>query len=106
MDQVGQTSDGYYHSLRRNVVLTIIMVSVTPMFLVSTLILYQFNVSYQEKVETHLKTLVKKHKQNINSFLREKSSDIRSLAKTFSFEKLSDETFLRDSLEVLWQWCS
>lgn len=98
---VRQTGNGYYHSLRRNVLLTVIMVSVTPMILVSAIILYQFNVSYQEKVEAHLKTLVKKHKQNINSFLREKSGDIRSLARTFSFEKLSDETFLRDSLEVL-----
>ncbi|MBL7204449.1 MAG: two-component sensor histidine kinase [Desulfobacteraceae bacterium] len=101
MDQVEQTSDGYYHSLRRNVLLTVVIVSITPMILVSALILYQFNVSYQEKVETHLKTLVKKHKQNINSFLREKSSDIRSLAKTFSFEKLSDESFLQDRLAIL-----
>jgi len=92
---------GYYGLLRRNMLLTVITVSITPMILVSAIILYQFNVSYQEKVEAHLKTLVKKHKQNINSFLKGKASDISSLAKTFSFEELSDESFLRDRLEIL-----
>ena len=101
MEPVEHENDGYYHSLRRNILLTIIIVSITPMILVSASILYQFNVSYGEKIEAHLKTLVKKHKQNINSFLKEKSSDIGSLAKTFSFGEMSDEPFLKDSLTVL-----
>lgn len=94
-------NNGYYHSLRRNILLAIIIVSITPMILVSASILYQFNISYGEKIEAHLKTLVKKHKQNINSFLKEKSSDISSMAKTFSFEEMSDESFLKDRLTVL-----
>ncbi len=98
---VRQISNGYYHSLRRKMLLTVIIVSITPMILVSAIILYQFNVSYQEKVEAHLRTLVKKHKQNINSFLRDRSGNIRSLARTFSFEELSNESFLRDRLEIL-----
>jgi len=101
MEPVAHKNNGYYHSLRRNILLTIIIVSITPMILVSASILYQFNVSYGEKVEAHLKTLVKKHKQNINSFLKEKSSDIGSLAKTFSFGEMSDESFLKDRLSVL-----
>ena len=94
-------SNGHYHSLRRNILLTIIIVSITPMILVSISILYQFNISYREKVEAHLKTLVKKHKQNIDNFLKEKSGDIASLAKTFTFAEMSDESFLKDRLAVL-----
>ncbi len=101
MDRIENRNGSYYKSLRRNMLLTIIIVSITPMILVSTSILYQFNESYREKVEAHLKTLVKKHKQNINSFLKEKSSDISSLAKTFSFAEMSDESFLRDRLNAL-----
>ncbi len=94
-------NNGYYHSFRRNILLTIIIVSITPMILVSASILYQFDVSYREKVEAHLKTLVKKHKQNIDNFLKEKSGDIASLARTFSFEEMSDESFLKDRLAAL-----
>ncbi|EFK09907.1 ATPase/histidine kinase/DNA gyrase B/HSP90 domain protein [delta proteobacterium NaphS2] len=103
MGPVQEKSNGHYHALRRNILLTIIIVSITPMILVSISILYQFNVSYREKVEAHLKTLVKKHKQNIDSFLKEKSGDIASLAKTFTFAEMSDESFLKDRLAVLQQ---
>ena len=101
MGPVQKKSNGHYHALRRNILLTIIIVSITPMILVSISILYQFNVSYREKVEAHLKTLVKKHKQNIDNFLKEKSGDIASLAKTFTFAEMSDESFLRDRLAIL-----
>ncbi len=94
---------GHRHSLARNILLTILVVSITPMVLVSGIILYQFNVSHHDKVEAHIKELVQKHKQNIDFFLEEKLSDIRSLAKTFSFEELSDESFLEDRLALLQQ---
>jgi len=92
---------GDHETLLRTRALTIIVVSVIPMLLISGLILYQFHRSYREKAYAHLKTLVKKHKQNIDRFLQEKSGDIRFLARTFSFEELSDESFLQDRLESL-----
>jgi len=70
---------------------------------VSSIILYQFDSSYHEKVYAHLEELVLKHKQNIDNFLKEKLGDIRLLATTFSFEELSNEDFLRDRLESLQQ---
>jgi two-component system NtrC family sensor kinase len=100
-DQNEQKKAGYHHSLRRNMLLTVIIVSITPMILVSALILYQFRISYQEKVYAHLETLVKKHKKNIDNFLKEKLADIRFLSDTFTLEELSDESFLRDRLEAL-----
>ncbi len=90
-----------HDALLRTRALTIIVVSVIPMLLISGLILYQFHRSYREKAYAHLETLVKKHKQNIDSFLREKSGDIRFLARTFSFEEISRESFLEDRLESL-----
>ncbi|MEJ2587010.1 MAG: ATP-binding protein [Deltaproteobacteria bacterium] len=93
----------YYQSLTRKMLLTISIVAIMPVILVSSIILYQFDVSYHEKVQAHLEELVLKHKQNIDSFLREKLADIRLMAKTFSFEELSDESFLRDRLEQLQQ---
>jgi len=92
-----------YRSLVINRVLTVVIVSVIPMILVSGIILYQFDTSYHEKVRAHLGTLVKKHKQNIDSFLKERLGDIRFLAKTSSFEDMSDESFLQDTLAALQQ---
>jgi len=95
--------ESYYHLLTRNMLLTVIIVSVMPMILVSGIILYQFEISYQKKVHAHLKELVLKHKQNIDTFLREKLDNIRFLGTSFSFEKMKNEDFLRDRLEDLQQ---
>jgi two-component system NtrC family sensor kinase len=95
------TGNHYYRMLTRRMVLIITLVSLTPMFLVTGIILYQFHVSYQEKIYDYLEELVQKHTRNIDSFLKEKLADIRFLAETFGFEDLSDESFLRDRLETL-----
>ncbi|MCU0593374.1 MAG: hypothetical protein MUC57_18125, partial [Desulfobacterales bacterium] len=59
------TRDKHYRALIRNMVLTIIIVSMVPMVLVSSTLYLQFRQSYQEKVSDHLRELVQKHKQNI-----------------------------------------
>ena len=62
----------YYRSITRNMVLLVMAISLTPMLLVTGIILNQFNASHHEKVFAHLGELVLKHKQNIDSFLEEK----------------------------------
>jgi two-component system NtrC family sensor kinase len=101
MTQKNSSTPGYYHALTRNIVLLVIVVSLTPMILISGLLLYQFQNSYREKIYAHLGEVVQKHKQNIDGFLKERLDDIRFLAKTFTFEELSDESFLQDRLFTL-----
>jgi len=96
-------SKGYYRSLTRNMVLTIILVSFIPYFIVTAILLQQFHASHREKVIAHLEGLVKKHKQNIDAFLKEKLGNLSLLAKTFSYEELANEEFLKDRLEMLQQ---
>ena len=91
----------YYRSLTRKMIVLMIAVSVAPLLLISGIILYQFHVSYQEKVLAHLEEVVLKHGQNINSFLDEKLTAIRVMAKTFSPEHLKNESFLREKLAIL-----
>ena len=95
------TSNGYYRSLTRNMVLIILVVSVTPLILISGTIGYYFDVSYHAKVLEYLQVLIKKHKQNIDNFLNEKLADIGLLAKSYTFEQLTDEAFLKDRLTLL-----
>jgi len=82
-------------------VLITIMVSFTPLILISGMILYHFHHSYHEKVIAHLEELVQKHKQNIDRFLKEKLADIRLLARSYDFEKLSNDNFLQERLFML-----
>jgi two-component system NtrC family sensor kinase len=90
MEKEKRGEAAYYRSITRNIIMIILVVSLTPMFLVSGIILYQFQNSYREKIFDHLGELVENHKQNIDSFLTEKLNDIKFLARTFSFEELSD----------------
>ena len=101
VDQNKDTHNRYYYSLTRNMLLVIILVAIMPMIVVSSIILYEFDISYHEKVHAHLEEVILKHKHGIDGFLKQKLGDIRLLGKTFSYEELSDESFLRDRLELL-----
>jgi len=79
----------------------ILLVSFIPVFLVSSVIYYQFRISYHEKVYAHLKELVHKHEQHINNFLNEKLADIRFLSGSHGFTALSDKQFLEQKLVLL-----
>jgi two-component system NtrC family sensor kinase len=81
--------------------LIMILVSFAPLLLIAGIILYQFQVSYQEKVIAHLEEVVEKHRQNIDGFLDEKLADIRVMTRTFGLEQLRDESFLQGKLAIL-----
>jgi two-component system NtrC family sensor kinase len=98
MNQKNATGASYYGSLMRNIVLVVIMVSITPMILVSGLILYLYQNTYRDKTYAFLGEVVQRHKQNIDCFLKERLDDIRFLSKTFTLEELSNESFLQDRL--------
>jgi len=72
-----------------------------PLILISGTLRYYFNVYYQDKSIEHLKVLVKKHKQNIDNFLNLKLTELRVLSRSFPFEQLLDEVFLKEALQVL-----
>ena len=91
----------YFRLFIKNRVLSVLLTSITPLILVSVIILYQFYTSYHEKVHAHLGTLVNKHKQNIDSFLKEKLGNIRFLAENHSFDELKDNSFLQVQLALL-----
>jgi two-component system, NtrC family, sensor kinase len=91
----------YYRSLTRWIVLIIVGVSIVPLILISGTIRYFFQHSYQEKVLEHLSVLVKKHSERIDSFLNERLADIEFLADSYSFDQLSNESFLKERLKIM-----
>lgn len=91
----------YYQSLSRNLIITATVVSFTPLLMVIGILLYQFNVSYQEKTYAHLSELVQKHAQNIDTFLTEKLANLRQTAVNNSIESLCENEVLREKLQHL-----
>ncbi|MCF8036158.1 MAG: two-component sensor histidine kinase [Desulfobacteraceae bacterium] len=96
-----QTGRAYYGQLRRNIIITMITVSFTPMLLVIAILLFQFSTSYHEKTYAHLEEMVQKHKQNIDTFLSEKLANIRFLVASTNIETLTDKSFLQAKLQQL-----
>ncbi len=96
-----EKNKNYYISLSRNMILSTIIVSFTPMILVITILLHQYHISFQEKTNAHLNELVQKHRQNIDTFLNEKLGNIRFLAMTKNFDTLNDNEFLQRKLQFL-----
>ena len=103
MDRRKDETERYLLLFIKSRLLSLLLISITPLILVSVIILYQFHTSYQEKVHDHLETLVKKHTTIIDSFLNEKLGNIRFIAETFGFEQLIHDSFLGDQLVLLQQ---
>ncbi len=94
-------SKQYYKTLTRNMILTMILVSFTPLILIAGIIGHSFETSYREKVLAHLREMVLKHQQSINGFLHEKLSNIGVLVNSYTFEQMTDEEFLKQVLTNL-----
>ncbi|MDR3567497.1 MAG: ATP-binding protein [Syntrophobacteraceae bacterium] len=91
----------YYASLTRNMVLIIMVVSFTPLILITGLIGYFFETYYRAKVLQNLYEMVEKHRQHINSFLNERLLNISFIADSYSYDQLSNQKFLSDKLATL-----
>jgi two-component system NtrC family sensor kinase len=96
-----QLTDHHFRSLNRNIILIIIVVSIIPLIIVSSTIYYQFRASYHEKVNDHLREMVQSHAQNIDQFLQEKLSNIRLLGDNWGWDRLTDESILKERLATL-----
>ncbi len=91
----------YYRHLTRKMLTTVVIVSFLPMLFVGGIILYQFQASYSETVMANLENMVNRHRQDIDTFLSERQSNLRYLAASFAFTQLGDEFFLQKQLANL-----
>jgi two-component system NtrC family sensor kinase len=88
----------YYRSLTKNMVLMLMLVSFTPLVLITGMIGYYFETSYRDKVMARLRELVQRHEQKIDGFLHEKLRNIGLVAESYPYEQISDESLLRHLL--------
>ncbi len=91
----------YYHTLTRNMVLLVVLISLAPMIIVTGIILNQFSASHHEKIHAHLGELVLKHKRMIDGFLDERIQNIRFLADTMDVDRIHQNSMLAEMLSHL-----
>jgi len=97
------TKKPYSKTFTRNMVLVVIVVSFVPMLLASGMILHQYSISYHEKLYAHLKEVVHRHAQDIDSFLNERLNNLQFLMDSCQNDVLLDESVLQEKLFQLQQ---
>jgi len=84
-------------------VLIVILVSFVPMLLVSGMVLHQFSNSYNEKLYAHLKEMLHRHAQDIDSFLNERLNNLQFMLDSCDNMDLFNESVLQEKLFQLQQ---
>jgi two-component system NtrC family sensor kinase len=90
-----------HQKLARRVFILIILVSFTPLILVTGLVIERFQFAYKTALHTHQRELVDKHAGVINGFLKEKRNTIRFLSSMTTYESLTNHTYLQNCLKFL-----
>ena len=103
MVQDREFKNRYSRKLTRNMALIVIVVSFVPMLMVSGMVLHQFSISYNEKLYAHLKEVVHRHAQDIDSFLNERLNNLQFLLDSCDNENFLDESVLQEKLFQLQQ---
>ncbi len=76
-------------------------IALGPLTLTGIVNLSQFRQAYQARVTDHFEAMIRQHGQTIDSFLTNRQSDIRVLAREHTIDQLTDPAFLRRQLNLL-----
>lgn len=98
MLQDKQSQELYYKKFTRSMVFVVIIVSFVPMLLISTMVLRAYRLSYNDKLYAHLKEVVHRHAQDIDSFLNARLNNVQFLLDSCTDENLLDESVLQEKL--------
>lgn len=90
-----------YHGLAKTMMFTIILVSLAPLLIIALITGYQYSEAYHEKVEAHLRELVLKHDQSVDTYLEEKVAEIQVLAEVAGLEHLQVQSNVEALHDIL-----
>ncbi|MFP4168408.1 MAG: ATP-binding protein [Desulfonatronovibrionaceae bacterium] len=98
----GESADpGRYITLRRNLLLIMLAVSVFPLLLISAISHTEARQAMKEEALAPLKRLVNKTKHSFELFLAERKSAVSFIASAYSYETLSDQRRLEKIFSVM-----
>ena len=80
-------------------VLTLIIIA--PLIITGAINLNQFQKAYRAKVAAEFEVMIDRHRQTVDSFLNDRLSDVRVIAREHPLERLEDSEFLRRILYLM-----
>ncbi len=80
-------------------VLTLIIIA--PLIITGAINLNQFQKAYRSKVADEFEVMIDRHRQTVDSFLSDRLSDVRVIAREHPLERLEDSEFLRRILYLM-----
>ncbi len=82
-------------------VLVLALVIVAPLIITGAVNLHQFKTTYKSKVANELSVMIDRHSVNVDSFLKDRLSDTRVIAREHPIDRLRDPAFLRRVLNLM-----
>ena len=74
---------------------------IAPLMITAAVNLHQFRKAYQTKVSNELSVMIERHSLTVDSFINDRLSDIRVIAREHPIERLSEPEFLRRILSLM-----
>lgn len=103
MNETFNEDAAYYRSLTRKMVIVIIVVSLTPLILISALTRHHFQAAYKDKVISQLEERLLRHRQIVDDFLTERLGALRVQSNSPQFGRFLDDDGLREQLALVQQ---
>jgi two-component system NtrC family sensor kinase len=85
----------------RSVVIGLALVVLLPLVIVGAINLDQFHRVYRNKVDNELAVTIERDSSNVDSFVADRLSDVRVVAREHPLERLQDSAFLRRALNLM-----
>ena len=87
-------------SVRVTVVVLALMI-IAPLLISGAVNLYQFRQAYRSKVSSELSVMIERHSLTVDSFIDDRLSDVRVIAREHPIERLRQPDFLRRVLNLM-----
>jgi len=85
----------------RMAVVVLALIIIAPLAISSAVNLYQFRKAYRSKVSNELSVMIERHSLAVDSFIDDRLSDVRVIAREHPIERLRQPAFLRLVLNVM-----
>jgi two-component system NtrC family sensor kinase len=82
-------------------VIGLALIILAPLTITGAINLQQFQVVYRNKVENELAVMIERHSFIVDSFIEDRLSDVRVIAREHPIERLTDAGFLRQVLNLM-----
>jgi two-component system NtrC family sensor kinase len=94
-------SRSYPEGRVRSAVTGLTLIVLAPLVIAGAINLHHFQRVYRSKVENELRGMIERHSLIVDSFIDDRLSDVRVIAREHPLDRLSDPLFLRRVLSLL-----